>query len=87
MTKLEEKLQELGYEQGVTLKHLYFKEIYNTRIMLWLNKSRSNITKDSGVLKNESIYVRKQQEIYNLQQAFNEMQRDLEVLKEYEKCN
>lgn len=81
MTKLEEKLIELGYEQYVTLKHLYLKNIDNARILLWLNKSHTNITKDSGVLKNESIYVRKQQDIDNLQQAFNVMQRDLEELK------
>ena len=84
MTKLEQKLVELGYEQGVTLKTLYFKKIYNARIMLWLNKRCSNITKDSGVLKNGSIYVRKQQDIDILQQAFNEMQKDLEELKKYE---
>ena len=81
MTKLEEKLVELGYEQGVTLKHLYLKDIGNARILLWLNQSHTNITKDSGVLKNESIYVRKQQDIDNLQKAFNEMQKDLEILK------
>ena len=84
MTKLEEKLIELGYTQDAIHKILYFKNIYNARIILWLNKSCSNITKDSGVLKNESIYVRKQQDIDNLQQAFNEMQRDLEELKKYE---
>ena len=87
MTKLEEKLKELGYKQDLTLKHLYFKNIDNTRILLWLNKSRTNITKDSGVLKNESIYVRKQQDIDNLQKAFNEMQKDLEILKGVEYGN
>lgn len=84
MTKLEEKLIELGYKQDLTLKHLYFKNINNTRILLWLNKSRTNITKDSGVLKNESIYVREQQDIDNLQQAVDTMEKDLEILKEYE---
>ena len=82
MTKLEQKLIELGYEQGVTLKHLYLKNIDNARILLWLNKSHTNITKDSGVLKNESIYVRTQQDIDNLQQAFDVMQKDLKECEE-----
>ena len=81
MTKLEEKLIELGYRQYLTHKNLYLKNIDNARILLWLNNSRLKITKDSGVLKNESIYVRKQEDINALQQAFNEMKKDLEELK------
>lgn len=84
MTKLEEKLKELGYKQDLTYKHLYFKNINNTRILLWLNKSRTNITKDSGVLKNESIYVRNQQDIDNLQKSVDTMEKDLEELRKYE---
>lgn len=84
MTKLEEKLIELGYTQDLTHKHLYLKDIGKARILLWLNLSHTNITKDSGVLKNKSIYVRSQQEIDTLQIAFKEFEKDLKVLKERE---
>ena len=84
LLRLEQKLIELGYKQDLTYKHLYLKNIDDARILLWLNNSRSKITKDSGVLKNESIYVRKQEDINALQQAFNEMEKDLEELKNVE---
>ena len=82
MTKLEQKLVELGYEQNGVHKHLYLKDIGKARILLWLNLSHTNITKDSGVLNHKSIYVRSQQEIDTLQIAFKEFEKDLEELKQ-----
>lgn len=85
MTKLEEKLIELGYEQyGDT--RLYSKNFLETdkEIVIVLNYERNEIN-IYKVFCPSSFY--KQEQMNNLQQAFNEMQKDLEMLKKYEKIN
>ena len=80
MTKLEEKLLELGYERV----RLQFSNIsiYNKigKHALFVIKILENEIFDYHLHKN----IHNQNDIDNLQQAFNEMQKDLEVLKDYE---
>ena len=80
MTKLEQKLQELGYEQQKLYKQLFEKE-FNCALhkTIFLN---DQLTKVKGHKISPYGAFRTQQDIDNLQQAFNEMQRDLEILKE-----
>lgn len=79
MTKLEQKLVELGYE-----KEPYFPTIYCKEFNCALKK---NIFLSLSFTKIETSKItpygafRKQQDIDNLQQAFDEMQKDLEILK------
>ena len=88
MTKLEEKLLKLGYKkchsrdynfEGLTS---YLKLIPNNHIVIFVNK-------ESGCIDYHKVIpfhdFQIQEDIDNLQQAFNEMQKDLEVLKEYER--
>lgn len=83
MTKLEKKLQELGYKSDtIYLKRYikYYKETDNY-ILVQLSNDRETI-------KNCYTYCQsaftKQKHIKKLQETFDEMQKDLEVLKEYE---
>ena len=78
MTKLEQKLLELGYERTT-----YF----DITEVIWWKGSIAIATDKRGLkIKRANVqvgYVNKQQDIDNLQQAFNILQQDLEVLKEY----
>ena len=79
MTKLEEKLIELGYEN--VYGYVYIKRlnsIYSISFEVY-----SSVYYCSTYREIKSF--RKQQDIDDLQQAFNTMQKDLEVLKECEK--
>ena len=89
MSRLEEKLIELGYRKTKTvyfaqneIPYIFYEKEYCCRadicIILYDDKIEDYYV--------ESDYIRfsKQQALNNLQQAFNEMQKDLEVLKEYE---
>ena len=76
MTKLEEKLIELGYNQ--VYRDCYKKKCFRF-IFITLELDNDRIwCKSVSDLDN---FFTKQQDIDNLQQAFNEMQKDLEVLK------
>lgn len=86
MTKLEEKLIELGYthrydsyrQRSEFFKSIKFSEYY-IRITHRLD---INIITESEI---STMYViTSQQDIDNLQQAFNQLQSDLKELKEYE---
>ena len=74
MVKLEEKLIELGY-----INHIY----YWSKNM-WVNNQTFvvvQISKDlTGTIGN--CVIKSQQDIDNLQQAFNQLQLDLKELKE-----
>ena len=93
MTKLEEKLIELGYEEtgdGYSSKRndnfiSYSKLFHTSNLMAYLIcvDVYSNGYFHSYLLE-ERYYIRTQQDIDNLQQAFNQMQKDLEELREYE---
>ena len=82
MTKLEEKLIELGYcyafdnsEGYLYVKSPNKKYIFN--VLLSYSKRR---IENYDML---SVYdIHSQKDIDNLQQAFDEMQKDLEILKE-----
>ena len=79
MTKLEEKLIDLGYEyESMT----YYSKIFGDhKIYIDLFCKRKI---EDYFLQSHILNFRKQEQINNLQQAFNEMQKDLEVLKKYE---
>ena len=79
MTKLEQKLVELGYLKHTprSLKYGKFVEGYELLIDTSIKPFKSYIVM-------EDFWLNKQSEIDELQQAFNEMQKDLEELKEYE---
>lgn len=74
MTKLEQKLIELRYKKREYSKVQYFKRVNGGIIHL--------DTTDLDSTYVEPVYIiHSQQEINVLQQAFNEMQKDLEVLR------
>ena len=75
MTKLEEKLIQLGYRQKNKTYIIYAKQINGILFELIVN---GDIFGKIIVLN--SIHT--QQDIDNLQQAFNQLQKDLEVLKD-----
>lgn len=80
MTKLEQKLIELGYLPVSYRKYqkCYFED-FHIEIELTLNN------KAKGKLRTNAFYwFYTQQDIDNLQQGYNEMQKDLAILKECE---
>ena len=80
MTKLEEKLIELGYERCSYYKYEKKFETYCEMFCEVDIKEKPKGRLRLGIY--DWIYT--QQDIDNLQQAFNEMQKDLEVLKKHE---
>lgn len=83
MSKLEQKLQELGYEY-VECKNCFGKKQSRfISIFIELNKDKSKVN-DYDVEYTANRF-RKQEQIDNLQQAFNTMQKDLEILKDIDK--
>lgn len=86
MTKLEEKLLELGYVYD-------HKNSYKYEIFMWkpygeFGSIKINIERGKNQINFAGVdkvgMIQEQQDIDNLQQAFNILQQDLEVLKEYE---
>ena len=80
MSKLVDKLEELGYKYKKFF-NMWQKEIFNHTIQIMLSEGQILLNE---VVNPQNIIVMTQQQIDNLQQAFNEMQRDLEILKECE---
>ena len=79
MTKLEEKLIQLGYEQIDILKNHYVKR-FCVGILIHITFDTNN--KCIGWVKELPLYMFDiQSKLDNLQQAFNQLQNDLEVLK------
>ena len=78
MSRLEERLKELGYSKREYSKVQYFKSIYGGIIHL-------DITDLVSTYVEPKYIIHFQQDLDNLQQAFNEMQKDLAILKEIEK--
>ena len=78
MTKLEEKLIELGYYQKSKNSRNYFKRLKG-RLIIYIYIFQNNEL--VGCVKQEDTTVIEQCQINRLQQAFNEMQKDLEILK------
>lgn len=83
MSRLEEKLFDLGYQRvdcDDYVKITNFRFVY---IFVILNKQKTNII-NYGIQTPNNIF-RNQYQIDNLQQAFNQLQSDLEIiLKECE---
>lgn len=84
MTKLEQKLQELGYEKQPPHYHnqrviLYLKNSFNYDMAIYYD-CKSNKIFDEGIFTDARI-IRTQQHIDNLQKAFDVMQKDLKELK------
>ena len=86
MTKLEQKLIELGYEKFH--KYCYKKE-YGIKFTIFIRLVENNRNKinDNWISINMLQPIEFQQDIDNLQQAFNLMQKDLEELRMYERKN
>ena len=82
MTKIEEKLNELGYELKYERENttIYKKDYKYYEFQIEIIE---NVVVD-GCLENQCNVFFIQQDIDNLQQAFNTLQQDLEVLREYE---
>ena len=82
MTKLEEKLLELGYKYIESINCFGKKYSRFISIFIELNKDKSKV--NDYDTEYTTYRFKKQEQIDNLQQAFNEMQKDLEELKKYE---
>ena len=85
MTKLEEKLIELGYVKD--LKNSYEYETFYFRLFDDFHTLHINVEID-GYITHSYVkgfdVVSCQGDIFDWQQAFNQLQQDLEVLKKYE---
>lgn len=81
MSKLEEKLFELGYKEHLIVIDVYVLQKHNCWCYIEILNSETNKIKGSV---EPLISITKQEQIFDLQLAFNEMQRDLEILKECE---
>ena len=80
MAKLEEKLIELGYNQDEYNPYVYYKDCIGlTGISIYIK------AKIEGKVWTLFKDFKCQNDIDNLQQSFNVMQKDLEELKKYEK--
>lgn len=80
MTKLKQKLLELGYVKIDILKNHYVK-IFCIGILIHITFDTNN--KCVGYVKELPLYMfETQQDIDNLQEAFNQLQADLKELKE-----
>lgn len=82
MTKLEQKLIELGYRQKFEYPHIFYKKINGINLNIYTCGEVSRI-RDSNVYQ-VKVGFSNQQDIDNLQEAYNQLQKDLEVLKEYD---
>ncbi|MBO5712493.1 MAG: hypothetical protein J6R47_06605 [Acholeplasmatales bacterium] len=86
MTKLEEKLLQLEYEVGY--EEWDENKEYLNASKYGINRGCTiNIRYRNGKFFDAYLYrpyFTSQQDIANLQQAFNILQKDLEVLKEYD---
>lgn len=83
MTKLEQKLCELGYKKwllGNDKIQYYHKLTNEVEIEIHI---KNNTILNYYVFQRRNIF--KQEQIDNIQQAFNQLQDDLKELKEYEK--
>lgn len=77
MTKLEQKLIELGYKR--TGYFNFIKQVSENSLLIKLDVDRKKILET--YVDYYAIGVSYQWQIDNLQQAFNQLQKDLEALK------
>lgn len=76
MTKLEKKLAELGYEYD-EMEQYYYKDVLFARICLFDMRYNINYVKPMKL-------ITKERDLMCFELAFNEMQSDLEILRECE---
>lgn len=82
MTKLEQKLCELGYRtHQYDYNNVAFYKISN-HFNLTIETNGYVTCVFMGYVDLEGMTINTQQQLDNLQQAFNQLQQDLEVLKE-----
>jgi hypothetical protein len=89
MTKLEQKLLELGYAVAIydySTECTTFMKSFNLYFEIHLLVNNYNEVVDYYVYINDRV-VRTQSHINEEQQAFNQLQSDLEVLKQVENNN
>ena len=84
MTKLEKKLIELGYEK----REVFYQnnDIYRTKYIKSVNNVayiELNVYEKYTYCVNNEYAITDQSMIDKIQQAFNTLQQDLELLKEY----
>ena len=78
MTKLEEKLIELGYIRTIKSYYNQYKKVYKKKVII----IEIHFHRNNEIVGYIGDCISTQQDIDNLQQAFNTMQKDLEVLKQ-----
>lgn len=84
MTKLEEKLRKLGYKITHADGFIASKLILKSELVISIN--------EDGKIKDYYVYLftrmlRNQSQLDDYKLAINQLQKDLEVLKEYETKN
>lgn len=82
MNKLEEKLIELGYKYNKYVN--CFSKKYSGFISIFIELIENKSKTGNYFVEYPTYLFNKQEQIDNLQQAFNEMQNDLAILKECE---
>ena len=83
MSKLEQKLIELGYVKYQ--ENIYKTEFFYLRLFEEFHTLHINVKKDGSITHAYvkcSDVVDCQQDIDNVQKSFNQLQKDLEVLKD-----
>jgi hypothetical protein len=77
MTKLEEKLIQLGYEKEYRRRNKYVKRFRLCELIIRLHKEEI-----TDFYIDINITINNQYQIDVIQQAYNQLQKDLEVLKQ-----
>lgn len=81
MTKLEQKLIELGYKKDFRLYGAYRKKVKDPNITIVLKADNyNNKITDYWV----ESYIKCEDELKQSKKAFNQLQKDLEELKKYD---
>lgn len=80
MNKIYETLKELGYEKDKLIPFSYYKRYKKCTAVIIYNGGLAGVLN----LKYKISAIKTQQDIDDLQQAFNELQKDIEELKKYE---
>ena len=80
MSRFEDKIKELGYKN---FNNCYIKNVNGVNI--WVEPWDEKFSKIHKMFVFDHIqYIKQQNHLDMLQQAFNEMQKDLAILKEVE---
>ena len=80
MTKLEQKLIELGYEKETIGLFRWFKNIKDDWFILMNLNCENDEIQEYWI----DCYISTEQDMKDIQQAFNQLQNDLKELKKYE---